>query len=85
MCSSELPQAQRNRYDKFAYLFLLIFEPLHVTANNLDFRPGTTQTGLYNHRGSLYINLRRTEIALTKTLISCAVTASSKNIEFFHY
>ena len=27
-----------------------LFEPVHEKTNNLGFRPGLTQTGLYNHR-----------------------------------
>ena len=29
---------------------LSTIEPLHEKTNNLGFRPGPTQTGLYNHR-----------------------------------
>ena len=33
--------------------FYFTFEPLHEKTNNLGFRPGLTQTGLYNHKSRL--------------------------------
>ena len=60
-----------------------IYEPVHEKTNNLGFRPGPTQTGLYSHRrwieaenfgfrkqGNCTIRLVK-----TKALISFAVTA----------
>ena len=32
------------------YLACLTFEPVREKTNNLGFRPGLTQTGMYNHR-----------------------------------
>ena len=29
---------------------IIVFEPVHEKTNNLGFRPGPTQTGLYSHR-----------------------------------
>ena len=34
-------------YDMYSYS---INEPVHEKTNNLGFRPGLTQTGLYSHR-----------------------------------
>ena len=59
------------------------YEPVHEKTNNLGFRPGTTQTGLYSHRrwleaGNFGFGNKRnctTHVAKTKALISCAVTA----------
>ena len=34
----------------FANVQPIIIEPVHEKTNNLGFRPGLTQTGLYNHR-----------------------------------
>ena len=31
-------------------LVAILSEPLHEKTNNLGFRPGLTQTGLYSHR-----------------------------------
>ena len=31
----------------------IIIEPVHEKTNNLGFRPGLTQTGLYSHRKEL--------------------------------
>ena len=33
--------------------FAISYEPPHVKTNNLVFRPGLTQTGLYSHRSRL--------------------------------
>ena len=37
----------------FTIMKILIFEPLREKTNNLGFRPGSTQTGLYCHRRML--------------------------------
>ena len=37
----------------FTIMKILIFEPLREKTNNLGFRPGPTQTGLYCHRRML--------------------------------
>ena len=65
------------------YNLLQVNEHVHEKTNNLGFRPGPTQTGLYSHRGWLeagnfgfrklrYCTIR---VAKTKALISFAVTA----------
>ena len=60
-----------------------INEPVREKTNNLDFRPGPTQTGLYSHRRWLEagnFGFRKQmnctiRVAITKALISFAVTA----------
>ena len=64
-------------------LVQILFEPVHEKTNNLGFRPGPTQTGLYNHRrwleaGNFGFKKKRKctiRVAKTKALISFAVTA----------
>ena len=60
-----------------------MYEPVREKTNNLGFRPGPTQTGLYSHRRWLeagkfgfrkYRN-HAIRVAKTKALISFAVTA----------
>ena len=34
-------------------VYSFVFEPLHAKTNNLGFRSGPTQTGLYSHRSRL--------------------------------
>ena len=36
-----------------SYRRSIIIEPVHEKTNNLGFRPGPTQTGLYSHRSRL--------------------------------
>ena len=58
-------------------------EPVHEKTNNLGFRLGPTQTGLYSHRrwleaGNFGFRKKRNctiHVAKTKALISFAVTA----------
>ena len=56
----------------------LIYEPVREKTNNLRFRPGSTKTGLYSHRGWLeagnfgYRKQRNCTIRVAKTK---AVTA----------
>ena len=62
---------------------LAVTEPSYEKNNNLDFRPGLLQTSLYNFR--CRIETRNFEfkkkwyctilLAITKALISCAITA----------
>ena len=60
------------------------YEPVSVETNELCFRPGPTQTGLYKHRRWLeagYFGFRKKRkctirVAKTKALISFAVTAN---------
>ena len=62
---------------------LLTIEPVREKTNNLGFRPGPTQTGLYSHRkwlaaGNFGFRKKRDctiHVAKTKALISFAVTA----------
>ena len=59
------------------------YEPVREKTNNLGFRPGPTQTGLYSHRkwleaGNFGFRKKRDctiHVAKTKALISFAVTA----------
>ena len=59
------------------------FEPVRDKTNNLGFRPGLTQTGLYKHRRrleALNFGFQKKRdctirVAKTKALISFAVTA----------
>ena len=61
----------------------LIIEPVRDKTNNLGFRPGPTQTGLYSNRrwlkpGNFGFRKKRNciiRVAKTKSLISFAVTA----------
>ena len=61
----------------------IIFEPSHDKTNNLGFRPGLTQTGLYKHKRWLQagnLRFRKEEnctirVAKSKALISFVVTA----------
>ena len=60
-----------------------IFEPVHEKTNNLGFRSGLTQTGLYSH--SLKFRIKEEEkctirVAKTKALISFAVTAKLASV-----
>ena len=44
----------RGLYSRFiGHLKFRIIEPVHEKTNNLGFRPGPTQTGLYSHRSRL--------------------------------
>ena len=68
-----------------------INEPVREKTNNLDFRPGPTQTGLYSHRRWLEagnFGFRKQmnctiRVAITKALISFAVT--DLRLCFRHY
>ena len=61
----------------------MTFEPVHEKTDNLRFRPGLSQTGLYSHKrwleaGNLGFRKYRNCticVAKTKALISFAVTA----------
>ena len=62
---------------------LLLYEPCHEKTGLWDFRPGLTQTGLYNNRKLLEASnfgFRKYRdctiyLAKTKVLIRCVVTA----------
>ena len=60
------------------------YEPVREKTNNLGFRPGPTQTGLYRHRSGLKAlrygskKTRHCTVCIAKkALISCAVNGSS--------
>ena len=36
-----------------SFVIMQRYEPVHVKTNNMGFRPGSTQTGLYSHRSRL--------------------------------
>ena len=65
-----------------------IYESLHDKTNNLDFRPGLTQTGLFRDRrtleawnfGSKKLRGRTIYIAKTKALISWFSHAAAHNL-----
>ena len=72
---------------------MLSNEPVREKTNNLGFRPGPTQTGLYSHRKRLEASNVRFKkkrdstirVAKPKTLISCAVTAQLICVFVFAY
>ena len=69
------------------------YEPSHEKTNNLGFRPGTEQTGLYRHSikleaGNFGYKWKRNStirVAKTKVLISCAVTEQLICVFVFAY
>ena len=71
----------------------IVIEPVHEITDNLGFRPGQTQTGLYSHRrwieaGNFGLRKRRNctiRVAKTKALISFAVTAKLICVFVFVY
>ena len=80
--------SKRHQKFKSTTLWRLIIEqyenePVREKTNNLGFRPGPTQTGLYSHRkwleaGNFGFRKKRDctiHVAKTKALISFAVTA----------
>ena len=70
------------------------FEPSYEKTNNLGFRPGMTQTGLYSHSSWLEASnfkfKKRRDctiicVAKTKVLIGCAVSAQLICMFVFEY
>ena len=49
LCLEE--KKKRKQYFVLMFTSVLLYESLHEKTNNLGFRPGLTQTGLYSYRG----------------------------------
>ena len=75
---------------RVSFLVDRIYEPAHETTNNLGFRPGPTQTGLYSHKNRLvagnfgFKKKRECKIRVVTAQLICAFVFAYVDCCFSH-